>query len=332
MRTLLPTALAFALSAGQVVVAQDTVPDGFLNITGSGSTAYPLGSASPMRIQYLYDESEFAKPVVSIRELAIRAQENGTYGAKTGIELEIRLSSSRYDIFNASTTFASNRGANEVVAFTKKMINTPAFTAMNPQPFAIVFKLDTAFVYTRLSGNLLIEYVMTQAVSGSLSQDTEFSRSAVVTAVGTPCVTASQSVSGGTSTSASSTLTFSLTGGPISGVAAHVLGFQKLATPVPLPFGNCPLYINPLLVFGVVTNASGSASMTYPIPLGTRTTAGPVVYGQWVGITATSWNSTQAHEVVLGGYLPHGRIYDLTGTTSPTGSVQVGSGIVHRIQ
>ena len=324
--------VGMALLIATSMRAQDTVPDGLLNTSGSGSTAYPLGHGTPMRVQYLYDKSEFSKPVFLIRELAVRAQENASYAAKSGIEIELRLSSSPNSIFNASTTFATNRGTNEVVAFTKKLINTPAFTAADPQPFSIVYKLDLPFTYLTASGNLLIEYVMTVAVAGSLSQDTEFSRPARVTAVGTPCSTSSQSVTGGTSTAATSTLAFNLIGGPPSGVAAHVLGFQKLPQPVPLPFGGCQLYINPFLVVGVATDPQGAARATYPIPLGTRSVAGPVVYGQWVGITATQWDATFAQEVVIGGYLPHGRIYDLNGTSNATGSVQVGSGIVHRIQ
>lgn len=325
--------LTLALAAGfapALCSAQQTIPDGFLTTPGFSYTNYPFGFSSQGRVQYLYDKSLAKLPATPIRELAVRGHANQTGTPKT-VELEIRLSSSSKAFDGASTSFATNSGNDEVVVFTKKMVKLPGYASSATPTFVTTFKLDKTFIYLTAKGNLLIDYVMTQSAAGAYPTNVVWSKGAQVSSIGSSCKSASQSVVGGSSLNTSSTLAFNLSNAPANGAAVHILGFQKLAQSVPLPNGACPLEIAPFLVFGVATTASGTASAVYPIPVGTRSVTGPVVYGQWVAL-GTTWDSSNANEVILGGYLPCVRIYNTSNASATTGSVQIGAGIVHRIQ
>ncbi|MCA8969898.1 MAG: hypothetical protein KDC95_08955 [Planctomycetes bacterium] len=316
--------VALAASVG----AQQSIPSGFLTDAGASYTNYPFGLANS-RVQYLYDASLIVPPALPINQLEVRAHPSLTATAHTAT-IEIRISTSQSAWNAASTTFATNSGNDEVVTFTPKSVNLPGYASSTTPNWPTVFKLDKPFVYIKAKGNLLIDYLKSNGQSTTYPSNVVWNKAVASNTIGTPCKTANQSFTGGAATSTSTTLIFSLTGGPANGAAAQILSFQKLPQSVPLPNGGCPLHVVPFLVFGVATSSTGTASVTYPTPVGTRSLTGPVVYSQWVGLGAT-WDSSPAIEVTIGGYLPCCRIYNTSSATATTGSVQIGAGIVHKV-
>ncbi len=328
MKALISIAIS-CLVVTSAAAAQQTIPSDFLTTPGASYTNYPFGLANA-RVQYLYDTSVITPPVLPINQLDVRGQENIVGNAKTAT-IEIRLSTSAAVWNAASTTFTSNVGPDESVCFSPKAVNLPGYASSASPGFPTSFKLDKAFVYLRARGNLLIDYFVTGGSSTAYPSNCAYGRAVASSTIGTSCQAASQSFTGGSSLTATSTLAFNLSAGPANGAAVQILGFQKLPQAVPLPNGNCPLHIVPLLLVGAATSATGTATVTYPIPVGTRALVGPVVYSQWVALGAI-WDSSPAIEVSIGGYLPCVRIYNLSSSTATTGSTQLGVGVVHRVQ
>lgn len=322
--------LAMVLTLATIASAQLTIPHGFATSGGVSYTHYPFGWHTASRVQYLYDASLVLHPVTQIRELAVRGFANQS-GAQKTVELEIRLSSTTARFDAASTSFAQNTGANVAIALRKTRVKLPGFAPSPVPKFTTSFKLDKPFVYIKLLGNFLIDYIVSAAVVGSYATNVVWDRSERVRTIGASCARAVQFIEGGRSLTASSNLVFNLRSAPANSAAVHVFGLQRLAKPARLPFGGCLLEIAPLLLRGRVTSASGTASAIYPTPLGTRTVSGPQVFGQWI-VIGSSWDASNANEVIVGGFLRCARVFNLSSATAPTGTVQVGAAIVHLVR
>jgi hypothetical protein len=328
----LPLSLVFTLGCIASLSGQTVIPSMYATTEASSSTAYPFGLSSPCRLQYLYDRAYVDKPVVPMGQLAIRGNGGTATAGKLQVELEIGLTTTTVSPWAASTTFTSNHGLDFKVVFNRKKIDLPAQPATpTPAPFVAVFVLDTPYVYVRANGNLLIDYIVHGQPAGTYSHDTSFTLTPTHTAVGTPCGNETQTVSGGSVTTPTSTLTYTLAGGPPNGTWIHLLGASQLPSPVPLPLGGCNLYQDIILLLTGATNATGGGQVVYPLPVTAR---GAVVYGQFLALdaAATRLGATQSHRSLIGGLDSHTRIYSLTSATVPTGTIQLGVGIVTELK
>ena len=319
----------FITSASLLAQTQTTVvPSMYATTEANSSTAYPFGLTATSRVQYLYSKGLVAVPVMSIKQLATRNSNASTSTAKQ-VDLEVGMTTTATDWLASSTTFANNLGTDYKIVFTRKLINLPAqvATSPNPAPFTAIVPFDSQFVYVAVNGNLLIDYFQHATSVGSYNHDTSFTQTGAFTANGTACGGLNQTGSGGTASTLTSTATFSFTGAPVGGAAVHALGSQLLANPVPLPFGGCLLYQDILATTVVPISATGTGSIIYPLSPNWKNA---VVYGQYVALDATvpALSASQSHKLVIGGFDPHTRIYNLTSNTSATGSIQLGVGIV----
>lgn len=305
------------------------MPAGYAKTEGSSYTAYPFGLGSPNRIQYLYHDSLAALPVMVVNQIAFRGEQNRAGVAKSGVELEIGFTTTTTEPINASTTFASNLGQDYTICFTKKTVNLPVQPGTgSPEPFVAQFKLDKPYVYNRLVGNFLVDFIITKLGTGSYSHDCEYSKSVTNTQKQASCGGPTQALSGGSATSATTTWTSTLTGGPASGAGVFILG-TELPAGLPLP-GGCKLHVNPLFNFAQVLSG-GSAKVTLPTPFPLR---GVTFATQWITLDSsfTTWASSNVYETELGGYLNCVRIYNTSSATSATGSTQLGVAVVFELQ
>ena len=325
-----PLLVTLVLSSTSLVAQSQTtvVPSIYANAEANSSTAYPFGLTATSRVQYLYTSSLVAVPAMSIKQLATRNSNASTSVAKQ-IDLEVGMTTTTTDWLASSTTFATNLGTDYKIVFTRKLINLPAQVATTPAPapFTAIVPFDSQFLYLTANGNLLIDYFQHAVSTGAYNHDTSFTQTGVFTANGTSCGNLSQTGSGGTASTLTSTATFAFTGAPIGGVAIHALGSQLLPSPLPLPFGGCLLYQDILATTPVTISATGTGSMVYPLSPNWKNVT---VYGQFVALDTTvpALSASQSHKLVIGGFDPHTRIYNLTSDTSPTGSIQLGVGIV----
>lgn len=323
-RLMIATTLLVASAAAQNTTV---VPSPYATVEGNSSTAYPFGLTTTSRVQYVYDTSLVAVPVMSVTRIATRGNGGTAIAAKPNVDLEVMMSNSTVSPWAPSTTFASNHGSNLATPFTRKLINLPALPSTpTPGPFAAVVPFDTPFLCNTTLGNLVIDYTIHTAAAGSYSHDTQFTYAAQNTAVGTACG-ATQAVTGGSATSNTATLGFNLSGALANAPAVHLLGLKSMPAGVPLPFSTCSLYQDAALITSVTTSATGTASMPYPLRYWYK---GVTVNGQYVVLDSATpaLAASQSHTVTIGGYDPQARIYNLSSATSATGTVQVGVGIV----
>jgi hypothetical protein len=266
-----------------------------------------------------------------VKNVAIRGN-GGTATAAKSVDIEIGMTTTLTSPWAPNTTFSSNLGTDYKIVFNRKVVNLPAQpNTPIPAPFVASFALDVPFVYTRAAGNLLIDYFNRATSTGTYSQDTSFTLAASITAVGTPCANENQTVTGGQKLNATSVVTFTLANGPASAAYVHILGSMALPAPIPLPYGGCKLYQDFLLLLPGATDASGGAVLSYPLPPMARDL---VIYGQYVTVNPVGpkFGGTQSHRVAIGGLDSHCRIYNLSSDTSPTGSTQLGVGIVTELK
>ena len=138
--------------------------------------------------------------------------------------------------------------------------------------------------------------------------------------IGTACNGTSAGSTGG---GLGATVTWSMTGGQPSGVALHVLGIQLFPAPVPIP-GNpgCNLY-NTLEFLSVVPlTATGTGTVTFPIPNDPSLRAANV-FGQYAAINASqNFDTTQSRQVTIGAVYGVARVYSLNSNTALTGTSQ----------
>lgn len=330
MRASLLSATVLAVAASLSAQTKNYIPDGYATVEGSSSTSWPFGLSTPNQIQYLYNSSLVGSPAIVANQIAFRGQGGSATPAKAGVVVEIAMTTTAAEPATASTTFATNRGQDYTVVFTAKTVNLPAQPGTaTPQPFVTAFKLDKPFPYIKANGNYLVEFTTTTAVAGAYSHDCEFLKAVVNTEKLAACGGVSQAVTGGTSTTATSLATFTLSGGPASGVGVFVIG-SDLPAPVPLPVGSCKLAVLPILLLPQVLNAAGGAALPIQIPFPLR---GTKFSHQWVTIDPVNnvWASSNAIETEIGGYPNATRIYNNTSATSPTGTVQFGVAVVFEL-
>ncbi len=323
MRPLFLVPIAFAAS---LAAQTQVVPADFATVEAPSSTNFPFGLSSAARVQYLYgaQETGLVFPMF-VQSLNLRANGTSTNLAKSGISLQISLSTTTATVGTASTTFANNHGANLVVAYTRKPTNLAATTPQSPGQYGGPFVLDTPFVYDPGTGNLLIDFDVASQPAGSWPMDTPYTTAGVHATVGTACGSVSATSSGG---ALGGTLVTSMSGGVANNPGVVLAGFMQWPSPIPIPgTTNCFLYQDVVASASVALSATGTASLTLAVPPD-ATLRGVVVYTQWAAINAAfgldmsqSRRSTLSSWVVL-------RVHNTTSNTSGTGTVQNYAGIV----
>jgi hypothetical protein len=312
------------------VVAQGTltVPTALTNTPGSSSTAWPLGLATQNNIQYIYDSQEvgLAGPT-ALRSIAVRAQETGSNVAKTGIDIEISMSSTSVAAAAATTTFANNRGANHTVVYARRLTNVPATTPGFIGQYAGPFPLDAPFIHQASpTTGLLVEYNTTTAVSGTWSHDTGFTAAGPHVTIGTGCGGFSAGSSGG---AIGTNLLFTTTGGVPNNPAVLLIGMQLFPVAVPIPgTTGCNLYQQIAATVNVALAAAGTTTVTLPVPNNTFL-RGFAIYGQFGSVDAGGGLiSTNTRAAVINGPWATARVYNNTNAASLTGTVQQQVGII----
>jgi hypothetical protein len=321
---------AALLAAAPAAQLDFVLPKGLTNTPAAATTNFPFGNSTPSRIQYVYDAIEvgIASPTPILR-LGVRAGSTMTNNAKVGIDLEIGIGSVQTPAAAMTTNFAANRGANHVIAYTRKLTNLPATTPAFVGQYCGPFPFDVPFVFTPGPGTgILIEYDIAQQPSGTWPMDTPFTGNGPHVPNGTGCGGFACTSSGGT---VGTSVVFTATGGVPNNPAVLVLGDSDLPAGVPLPGApGCFLWQNTLAFLNTSIGATNTV-VTIPLPQD-PTLRGFGLRGQFASIgaqsTLISTNSTRA---VLFGQYGVTRIYNNSSNTAATGSIQQFVGIVTKI-
>lgn len=319
------TILAVAALCASLASQTQVIPADFATIGAASSTAWPFGLSTPCRLQYLYgaDETGLAGPV-TIRSINVRGNETSTNVAKTGIDLQISMSTTATTVGTASGTFANNHGANLAVVYVRKLTNIAATVPQNPGQYGGVLMLDTPFVYNPAAGNLIIDFDIASQPAGAWSHDTPFTTAGTHASVGTSCLPTATS-SGG---ALGGTLTLGMSGGVPNNPAVLVIGTTLFGTPIPVP-GNpaCLLYHTLDVLLPATLSGTGAASIAIPVPP-QRALRGAILYSQWGAVNAAvNIDTTGARRSTLASWVVL-RVHNTASNTSATGTVQNYVGIV----
>lgn len=285
-------ATSFAAIATATAGAQTSVffPPEYERAWGRSSTALLGGNVT--RTQLVYAQPFAAG--TTVLGIAFRCAPSTVDRAAFTADMEIRCSSSASVPGSLSTTWASNVGNDEVVVLPPQTVNIPAMPANRGTGLLAPVTFQTPFVFG-LNGNtnLVVEVIITARSAGaSWSTDRAFAATngrAINAGIGCGAATINSTSTGGTYI-AGSTVDVTLAGAPASTIALLVptLDQKEFAPGVPLPFPlaligaapGCDLLVNPEVGgFAFVTDGSGAANMSIPIP-GTFLRAG--LGAQWV--------------------------------------------------
>jgi hypothetical protein len=104
--------------------------------------------ATAIRVQTIFGAADtgLAGPV-TIKSIEVRTEEAATLAAKASIDLQIEMSTTPVVSGTQTTTFANNRGTNQVIVFNRKLVSIAATTGLNLGQYAAVFTLDAPFLY-----------------------------------------------------------------------------------------------------------------------------------------------------------------------------------------
>lgn len=159
---------ASVLGAAMLVasaVAQSTVvlPNGYANVEGGSSNAFPWGRGGiGLAIQTIYDSSHFTLQGINSPILITGLK----WRPNTGVGLTassytagctVKCSTSPLDWAGLSTTMASNRGANETTCYSGVVSWAAQAAQTGPTPFGISVPFQTPFLYDPNGGDLNIE-------------------------------------------------------------------------------------------------------------------------------------------------------------------------------
>lgn len=165
--------LAAVVAAPVGAQGRIVVPPSHLGVEGTGSTNVPFGREFSTRVQMAYEGSLFSEAVV-VSGLGLRPDGGMPLVGKT-VDLEIRLSTMATGVAAIGSTFAINRGPDELVVFTRKYIQLPSVaTSGTPGPFDVQIPLDNTFSYDPALGPLLLEVVVHGQAMGAFSLDATY--------------------------------------------------------------------------------------------------------------------------------------------------------------
>ncbi len=132
------------------------VPVEAKNTPGDGASGSLNGA---LRIQQIYDATQFSTGPITIRELRFRPYLGATPFNTTISNLQIRLSTSQADPLQLNATFSDNSGGDETVVYEGALDISSSVTpgAGGANAFDIRIPLQVPFRYNPDAGNLLID-------------------------------------------------------------------------------------------------------------------------------------------------------------------------------
>jgi V8-like Glu-specific endopeptidase len=155
------TTQTFALTLGIGSEPCSTVPTATDNAFGGNFSAFPWGGTTPMRAQYVYDESVIgtSEPIY-IQHLRWRPASGSTAIGPLSFDVKIDLSTSGLASASAlGTTFDANHGANRRTVH-DGWVSVPYQTLSGGvREFPISVKLATPFYYDPAAGPLVVDLV-----------------------------------------------------------------------------------------------------------------------------------------------------------------------------
>lgn len=173
----------FALIAAATAQNVLVVPASHELREGTTSTNVPFGRSAAVRSQQIYDAMLFSGPR-SITGLSFRLDGMATAAGKQ-VDCEIRMSTCPLPLVATSASFAQNRGANEAVVLSRRIVSLPASSvSVQPSPFSPAIALDAPFAYDPAQGNLCVEIIVHAQPPGSYSLDATYACSSPEQAIG----------------------------------------------------------------------------------------------------------------------------------------------------
>lgn len=151
-----------------------TVPTVSTGVIGNSSSRYPFGRSTPMRVQYIYDES--AVDLVGrnkIHSLSFRPK-NGVAFPGDSYDMVITMSTSPAAASAASSTFATNHGSDQVTVFDGIYVAPPTPAGTSPGRFELTIPLDRGFEYHPANGPLVIDIQLQVGVTSTAAFDGVF--------------------------------------------------------------------------------------------------------------------------------------------------------------
>jgi hypothetical protein len=234
--------------------------------------------------------------------------------------MQIEMSTTVFTHTSFTSTFATNRGGDHRIVYSRKAFATVTLQAATPGSLTNVITLDSPYTYNPAMGNLLIEFDIANQPAGNYEVD--WSSSGYFgyhSNVGTACNGLSATSSGG---GLGGNIVFNVSGGTPSGLGFYFLGSALLGAPLPVP-GNpgCFLYQNLPIVLVVTLSGGGAGQQAFVAPAdkGLRLVT---VYGQFAifNSTLTNVNMTQSRAVILGDRYSCSSLSAST-TSATTGSI-----------
>lgn len=319
---------AAAFAAANLVAQTQVIPAAFATTDAGSSTAWPFGLGTTCRIQYVYGAAETGITVPTlIRSINLRANNASTNVAKSGIDLQVSMSTTPVAVGTASTTFANNHGANLSVAYTRKLTNIAATTPTTPNigQYAGALTLDVPFLYDPAAGNLIIDFDISAHITGAWSHDTPFTTAGTHTSVGTACGTL---VAGSTGGAIGGAYVPSVSGGVANSPAVLIIGSTLFPNPIPVP-GNpaCFLYHDFAATLPLTLSGTGGATLPLTVPP-QSSLRGSSLLTQWAAVNASALIETSVARQTTFASWNVLRVYNNTSNTSATGTIQNYVGIV----
>ncbi len=323
-----------------------TVPESHAATEGTSSTNVPFGRSTPVRVQYVYDAMLFSGPR-TITALQFRL-DGGTSAASKIVDCEIRMSTLPLPLVQTSSTFATNRGADEIVVLPRQLLTLPAQAATGtPSAFLPAIPLTTPFAHDPALGGLVVEIVVFGQPPGTYTFDVTYVCDSPESGVGP----LSCAQSNGLPLRVESATTQVMWGRPwvarvldaAPGVGVLLVAGSQESGPwsgVVLPQDlagvgapGCFLSIDIAGVWFGVTAADGT--VTFPFGLAND----PSTIGDWLRYQALVLDPTanslgivtsQARKVQVCGWEPVARVWS-SGTTATIGTREIGVAAVMQI-
>lgn len=339
-------ALLPALLLGGLLSAQSyTVsPPGYASTSGNSSNTFPLNYPSG-RYQQVHGDLKGTPRLLQGLSLRKGSTTSSTGTART-VSLTVIAGDSNYAL--ASTTFASNYVGTPVTVKPQGTVNCPDWTTSQgtPEPWSIVIPFTVPFPYTGVH-DLAWEFLLhSNTASGSYFADAASSSdtaNAIFTTHGTGCIVGanrSPMTQRLRIYTAAAAKTLNLTGtiafAPPSVPALTMLSPVNANLTIP---GLCEkLYVLPIWQFATVTNSSGSSTLPAVATTHDPNWAGLKLFAQTVapdvGQTGIPLALTSGLEATLPGFATTfnvARVYYRGSTTSASGTLQTGYGLITRL-
>lgn len=317
--------LSFALAStvtAQSIPHSRTLPSFAQGAYLGSASSFPFGRDGG-RAQYWIRADQVGLPG-AIRSIGSRPSNNYTGAARTqSYEVQGALTTLTYS--NFTNVFANNLGATSKVLHARKNVSIPATSGSDPDAYAAQIALDTPLVIVP-GMNLVLDFDLGSAVGASSAP---YNSDLLV--LSTSKHVSSDANCGGTLTASSTTNSYdlSLSGAAPQGAALFMLSASHTYWgPIALPFkldaiglNGCLLGVDPQINVGLLTNASGGASLSIPF---TPPAEAPVIYAQVLHLDATTPTKLATSNVtrsILAGTGFCRYIYNFTqdGTTAQNG-------------